>query len=370
MNGAAWGGSEELWYKTALYLANNGAKTGCAVYAWPQKEERLKGLESAGCAVYRFPQRDKSGNKAMKLLKKIRHQKSLQRIVDALPLTDYETIVINLGGFEIYAAQWKNLYKRLSRYALVFHNYNETHLFSLRQKRILRAWIQNASVNLFAAAPIKKMLERALNLQLNNGAVFINPITFAPPAQAIPFPPPPNGTYVFAVFAALDVSRKAQDKLINVLSTRQWKQRPWQLRLYGEGGDKALLQKLIDDAGLQTKVFLKGHTGNVAGAMRESHLVLQLTAVDAMPLSVMEAMAVGRPLAVTRIGDMPAWVHEEENGWVCNSDEESINACLEKAWQRRDEWEAMGLRSFQIFRQRFPVQTEEAFLERLRSETK
>ena len=37
MNGAAWGGSEELWFQTALYAANNGYKVGCAFYEWPQK---------------------------------------------------------------------------------------------------------------------------------------------------------------------------------------------------------------------------------------------------------------------------------------------------------------------------------------------
>lgn len=367
MNGAAWGGSEELWYTTALYLAGRGVTVGCAAYAWPEKEERLQKLEGAGCAVYRLPQRDKSGNVATRLVKKIRHQKKMRRAVDALPLPQYGMVLVNQGGFEVCATQWKNFYKRLHRYALVFHNYSEGHVFSARQKGILKAWLQNAATNLFAANPIKEMLQRQLNTEIKNAAVFVNPITFTPPLQAGAFPPLVDGGYIFSVVAALDVERKAQDKLIRILSTEKWKARRWQLRLYGEGKDRTLLQTLIDENGLAQSVFLKGHTAAVAEALRQSHLVLQLTAVDAMPLSVMEAMAVGRPLAVTRIGDMPAWVREGDNGWVCSVDEEAIDACLEKAWQHRHEWEAMGRRSFRLFKQKFPARVEEDFLRLLQA---
>ncbi|HYC29607.1 MAG TPA: hypothetical protein VEB42_12330, partial [Chitinophagaceae bacterium] len=55
MNGAPWGGSEELWYNTALYLAAKGTKVACAVYDWPSNETKLHRLEELGCKVYRLP---------------------------------------------------------------------------------------------------------------------------------------------------------------------------------------------------------------------------------------------------------------------------------------------------------------------------
>jgi len=366
MNGAPWGGSEELWYSTAMYLAERGVKVGCAAHAWPEKESRLQALEDAGCRVHRLPVRKKKkGAFLQNLLQKRAYRKELNDTVQQIPFTEYGTVIVNQGGFEVYTGAWRNLYKRLPRYTLVFHNYNQEQVFSASQKAALRSWIDHASVNLFAAAQMHKVLRDHLGTEIQNKAVFINPITIKPPTEPAPFLPIDQGNVIFSVFAALDVNRKAQDKLIRVLSSEKWKARPWQLFLYGEGKDKSLLEKLITDGGLKGKVLLKGHTSSVAEAMKNSHLVLQLTNIDAMPLTVIEAMAIGRPLAVTNIGDMPAWVHEGENGWVCSTSEEAIEACLEKAWQQREQWKQMGQRSFDIFQQQYPQQVEESFLKLL-----
>ncbi len=96
--------------------------------------------------------------------------------------------------------------------------------------------------------------------------------------------------------------------------------------------------------------------------MKDTHLVLQLSDIDAMPLSVVEAMAMSRPLVVTRIGDMPLWVHENENGWVSDTDPGPIDEVLENAWQSRERWEEMGKASFRIFKEKFPDSAEQSFI--------
>jgi glycosyltransferase involved in cell wall biosynthesis len=166
--------------------------------------------------------------------------------------------------------------------------------------------------------------------------------------------------YVFSVFAALDFKRKAQDKLISLFATQRWRERPVILNLYGEGKDKAQLQALIAELSLEKTVFLRGHTTDVPAALKETHLVLQLSAIDAMPLSVVEAMAMSRPLVVTRIGDMPLWIHENVNGWVAASN--SAEDTLEQAWNSKDRWEEMGKASFRIFREKFPDSAEQSFI--------
>ena len=364
MNGAAWGGSEELWYKTALYLASKGAHVGCAVYHWPEKENRLQQLKEAGCKIYLLPNRKKIKSSFFKNLPaKIRYNRKLKAVIDGLPVQDYKTFIINQGGFEVYTNQWKRFYKRLLNYVLLFHNYNEQQVFSSTQKQSLQQWTQQAKANLFAARRIHSTLEKQIGHEIKNAGVFINPITFNAPPHPTPYPSLDNGNWILSVFAALDVNRKAQDKLVSILSSPKWKERPWILNLYGEGRDKALLQKQIEAKGLQNKIFLKGYTDRVAEAIANSHLLLQLTNIDAMPLTVAEGMALSRPLVVTRVGDMALWVHDGKNGWVCDSDEASIETCLEKAWQHRKQWEEMGRQSFHIFQQQFPTAVEESFLQ-------
>jgi glycosyltransferase involved in cell wall biosynthesis len=343
-------------------LAKKGEKVACAVYDWKEKEERIKALQDAGCQVFLLPNhKQRTGRGLKNLLTKLQKKTQLKEAIKKLPAAQYDIVVVNQGGYEIYTTAWKNFYRQLKNYVLLFHNYNEEQIFSSSQKKALQEWMQHASRNLFAAKRIQVVLEEKLSIAISNASVFINPITFDPPKQATPYPSLVDEQYQFAVFAALDVNRKAQDKLLTVLSSEKWKQRAWKLLLYGDGKDKVLLQQLIQQLGLEEKAFLKGHTTDVAAAMKESHLVLQITNIDAMPLSVMEAMAMARPVVVSRIGDMPYWVKPKETGWICDTNLEAIDACLEEGWRARNQWEKIGISSFELFQQKFPTHVEETF---------
>src|SRR5690606_18588758 len=113
---------------------------------------------------------------------------------------------------------------------------------------------------------------------------------------------------------------------------------------------------------------LEGHTDNVQSVLANAHLLLQITHQDAMPLSVMEAMSVARPIMVSKIGDMPYWVKEDENGWIVNQASISlIRNKLEWAWQKRDSWEAMGRISYEMIQENFPASPEKILLNQMES---
>lgn len=366
MNGASWGGSEELWYRTALYVAKKGWKVGCAIYYWPQKEERIRELQNAGCNIYWLPNKGRlKENFFQKLQYKLTKFK-LKRCIASLPVDDYTMVVINQGGFEACTPLWKNFYKRVRTYALLFHNYNEDETFSSPKTTVLKNWTNNATYNLFAAERIQKVLEKRLGSPIPNAGMLINPITIAQPEQITVCPSLGNEPVVFVMMAALDADRKAQDNLIRALSFPKWKKRDFVLYLYGDGKSKKFLHSLIHQVGLESKVFLQGHTEDVKSALEQAHLVLQITHMDAMPISVVEAMAMGRPLVVSNIGDMPLWVQENENGWVSkNASVEEINKVLERAWSERNNWSEMGKKSFSVFKERYPPSPEQYFLNQL-----
>ena len=365
MNGASWGGSEEIWYKTALYCAAREWNVGCAAFEWEDKEPQLTTLSKNGCRVYRIPNK---GRAKKNIAEKIRYKFTKREQVKfcrTLPFDEYDLVVVNLGGYEICNKQWKNFYSHLRHYALVFHNYNEHATWSKDKATILKNWMFNANKNLFDATKICSVLERQLNITVPNASTIINPITFSPPVTSALLPSAKEN-YVFVVMAALDVSRKAQDNLITALSSLKWGKRNWVLHLYGEGQDKQQLETLIQQQQLQDKVFLQGHTTDVKSALEQAHLVLQITHMDAMPISVVEAMAMSRPLVVSNIGDMPLWVQENKNGWVSkNASVEEIDKVLEKAWSERSNWSEMGKKSFSIFKERYPPSPEQYFLDQL-----
>ncbi len=366
MNGGAWGGSEELWYQTALYAARNGYKVGCAFYDWPKKKERIEKLKAAGCEIYLFSNK---GREKRTFAERLQHKITKRKVraySRSLPVTEYDITVVNLGYLEIVSLYWKHFHPYVKNYVLLFHVHNDEDPVKEKQKPLLKKWVTGARHNLFASDRTKDFFEKNLSIKIPNADILINPITFEAPGELTAYPPLNNGNYIFIMLATLDVRRKAQDNLVKALSSQKWKERNWQLYLYGGGESEQKLKALVDEKGLHEKVILKGHTQDVKAALAETHLLLQMTHIDAMPLAVIEALAMAKPLAVSDIGDMPKWVKEDVNGWIsADASVALIDETLEKAWRDKERWEDMGKASYQIFREQFPASPEQYFLEQI-----
>ncbi|MBL7702238.1 MAG: glycosyltransferase [Ferruginibacter sp.] len=356
MNGAAWGGSEELWFRTAIWMSNNGYKIGVGCYNWPDKQERINELKKAGCSVYLLP--NKKG-----LFKKLTVKKAL----NSIPFHEYGLTVVNQGGWEeILHYPFIDLYKKLPAYVILNHNYNENAVLSFSKQKLLQQWISGAKMNFGATQKIFEVIERKFSISIEKKETLVNPITFT--ADTVPGEYPADDTCTWIMLAELDTARKAQDILINTLSSAKWKARNWRLHLYGKGKDKEKLEKLIIEKGLENKVFLKGFTTDIKQALLDCHQLLQCTLIDAMPLSVVEAMAAGRPCVVSKVGDMPVWIEDGVNGFICSAvTVEKIDEAMENCWQQKNNWAAMGKNAFETFLKKYPQPYEEKIADILRS---
>lgn len=366
MAGSAWGGSEELWYRTALLAQSRGWKVGCSVYYWADKEKKMQVLDDAGAAIYYFPNK---GRTKKNLLERVQNKISkwkIKKVIADLPVDEYDIVVVNQGAFENTTPAWRDFYKRLDRYVVLYHNYKEHEVLKGIKKAAVQNWISHAQANLFASRRIIEILQQNSGINIVNDEILLNPISFPLPSDASPFPPLQSGQYRFIVLAALELWRKAQDNLIKALSSQKWKERNWTLHLYGEGKDRQKLAELIRTNDLEKKIFLEGHSNDVRPVLQNAHLLFQITHIDAMPLSVVEALAIGRPVVVSKIGDMPYWVEEGENGWIAeNASVEEIDRTLEKAWQQKEHWPQLGLNAFARFKKKFTGSAEEKLLEKI-----
>ena len=354
MNGAAWGGSEELWFRAALWMCKNDYKIGIGCYDWAEKQDRITELKNAGCRMYLLP--NKKG-----LFKKAAIKKSLHSI----PFQEYGLTVVNQGGWEeILHAPFSNLYKKLPAYVMLNHNYNENTELSFTKQKLLQQWISGAQMNFGATPKIFEVIEKKFSISMDKKQTLINPITFQPNIIEGPYPAFVDEACIWVMLAELDTSRKAQDILIRALSSPKWKARNWQLHIYGKGKDKEKLEKLIIELGLEGNVFLKGFTTNIKQTLFDCHLLLQCTLIDAMPLSVVEAMATGRPCIVSKVGDMPVWVEDGVNGFICPAvNVEGIDKVMENCWQQKNYWPAMGKKAFETFIKKYPQPYEEKIAE-------
>ncbi|MEO6255084.1 MAG: glycosyltransferase, partial [Ferruginibacter sp.] len=273
MNGAAWGGSEEIWFRTALWMCKNNYRVGIGCYDWEEKQGRINKLKEAGCKVYLLPNK-----------KNLFKKRAIKKILDLIPFNEYKLAVINQGGWEeILHAPFKGLYKQLPNYVITNHNYNENAVLPFTKQKLLQQWISGAQMNFGATRKIFEVLEQKFNIRIDKKETLINPITFEPNGKPCPYPAFTNDVCIWVMLAELDTARKAQDILINVLSSAKWVARNWQLHLYGKGKDKEMLEKLIRDSGLENKVFLQGFTSNIKQMLQDCHLLLQCTRIDAMP---------------------------------------------------------------------------------------
>jgi glycosyltransferase involved in cell wall biosynthesis len=359
MNSAAWGGSEEIWYKSAMYLTKKNFRVGICCFNWHGKEEKIQQLTEAGCELFLLPAK----NETISLRGKFKLKKKLQSV----RFKNYDRVIVNQGGWkDIVHGPFKELFKVLPPYCLLFHNYDENDLLQGSKKKIFSEWVHRAEKNIGDAARIFSAIKKSIDIEVPRQEILFNPIAFPQPNNITPFHSSPSGKLIFAMLAELDTKRKAQDKLITALAGHKWKERNFELNFYGKGHDQSYLEYLIKDKQLFSKIFLKGYTKNVEEALTHSHIVLQITNFDAMPIAVTEAIALSRPVIVSHVGDMPLWIKDEVNGWVaCNTNIEEIDLVLEKVWQNRERLEEMGKESFRIFKEKYPVDPIEYFLKQV-----
>ncbi len=354
MKGDPWGGSEEFWFRIAMHMARSGYRVHCAFYHWPSgKDHKILQLQQEGCHLTLLTNPDL----ATGLLGRLKKKQLLQSQVRTLLSTSFNLVCISQGGFEeVIHHPFRNLLPLLKNFVLVNHNYNESRVLNGRRKQRLFNWTHAAAMNMAASAKVFTALKKIAGFTIPNAEVIVNPLTISVKEVATGWPAlNSNGNYNWVMMAQLDTARKAQDVLVKALSNLKWKQRNWELYLYGKGEDTSMLESLIEKNNLQDKVHLMGHTNKVEEVLLNAHLLLQVTHIDAMPLSVTEAMSMARPCVVSRTGDMPLWIKDGVNGYIATAvTEQGIDEVLEKAWQQKDRWPQMGLESFNLFQQKYP----------------
>jgi len=147
---------------------------------------------------------------------------------------------------------------------------------------------------------------------------------------------------------------KGQDLLLRVLAREHWRRRPLHLSFFGHG---------INDEGMKamakyyrlTNVSFHGFDDDVASIWRDHHGLLLGSRAEGLPLVLVEAMLCGRVPIVTAVAGNREVVDDNETGFLAAAPtEDAIDEALERAWQRRDEWQAIGARAAERIRTLVP----------------
>lgn len=96
----------------------------------------------------------------------------------------------------------------------------------------------------------------------------------------------------------------------------------------GEGDLQQELRQLIDDAGLQDRVFLLGLRHDVADLLRAADALVLSSRYEGAPNVVLEALAVERPVIATRVGACAELLGDDWDLLIPPSDPEALAAAI------------------------------------------
>ncbi|MEV6728693.1 MULTISPECIES: glycosyltransferase [unclassified Streptomyces] len=117
-----------------------------------------------------------------------------------------------------------------------------------------------------------------------------NPLPFMPDSPA------PRTEKVVASVGRL-AFEKGVDLLLDAWAEAAPQHPDWVLRIYGAGVEEPALQAHATALGLETSVTWMGSTDDVLGALRGASVFAQASRAEGFPITLLEAMATGLPVA-------------------------------------------------------------------------
>ena len=181
-------------------------------------------------------------------------------------------------------------------------------------------------------------------MKIKNGQFTWNPLNIEMPIA--PLTLPEMSIIKMAIVGNLS-GGKGHDTALEVLSTLAWKDREWQLNIYGEGEGKKYLEELASYYGIMGKVNFYGYVDNILEVWKTNHLLLLPSAGEGLPISLVEAMACGRTAVVTDVGGNTELITEDQTGFIAVSpSSEAFGVAMEKAWENKNKWKKMGIAAF------------------------
>ena len=370
-----WGGSEELWAGAALSLATRGHRVAVFKTNVERAHPQIQRLLAAGCRVNdlfkaRLPVIGRAVNAvATERFQITPHRRQMLHVAFYLKWQRPDLVVISQGD-NYDALQFGNLCRLLKMpYVLVSQKAPDIFWPPDDARHDRRQAFQSARCCYFVSRHNLRVTQEQLGCALPNAEVISNPFGVQS-AGPLPWPhQTDDGEFRLACVARLYVLDKGQDILLRVLSQPKWKARKLRVNFFGQGVNRQGLIELAQRLKVD-KVSFCGHTGDVAEVWRDHHALVLPSRAEGLPLSLVEAMMCGRAVIATDVGGNAEVLQNEVSGFLASgANETAFDEAMERAWQRREEWQQMGKEAERRIRQLVPPNPAQLFSDKLLSVT-
>jgi glycosyltransferase involved in cell wall biosynthesis len=350
MGGSPWGGSEALWFATAIHALKQDDEVFVSVFDWGSVHPKILKLQKAGAEISFRKKFNSSANIFEKISRFFKHRipsinKDYQAVINFNP----SVVFISQGDSFDLAIHHRPLFNLLAKhaipYAFVCHSHSQYSLIPPVSIFPGAKEIFNLAQQVYFVSKRQwQLTERRLVSRVANGQFTWNPINMKMPDQSLPWME--DNFIQMAIVGSLD-GNKGQDTAFEVLSKSQWIQRKWKLNIYGKGEGENYLQQLAAFYNISDKVFFHGYVDDIKNIWQTNQILLLPSAGEGMPISLVEAMACGRPAVVTDVGGNTELIIENQTGFVAASPStESFADAMERAWLSQNTWKKLGINYF------------------------
>lgn len=358
-----WGGSEDLWSSAAAVLAEQGHKVSVLKGRVDEKQPRIRRLRALGCPIWDFrklpfvPRKVQSGLTLFAW--PITYALQMLRLRYALWRARPELVVVSQGA----NADGLFLLKRIRRsglpYAIVCQKATDMYWPGDVDLEDMRADYGRALACFFVSRHNLHLTEEQIGLRLPHASVVRNP--FLVPWERDEAWPADEGVTRLACVGRLYPREKGQDLLLRVLARDRWKARPIHVTFFGSGQHEQGLRAMAGLLGLDNVTFA-GFTSDAASIWRDNHALILPSRAEGLPLVIVEAMLSGRVTIATDVAGAREVVTNDVNGFLAAAPtEDAIDEAMERAWQRRSEWRAIGEAAAREIRTLVPSDPPRAF---------
>ena len=351
---SAWGGSEELWSQTAATMLRRGHRVSINVASQNASVPQLENLRNLGADIYRSNRR--------------RFGRQLRGLFGAdlapyklwLSRTRPDFVLISMSWHldDLTIAQacasmkipYGVLVQAASPYQWIGPRLYESHR---------RAFTQ-ASACYFVSTQNREIVESNLALNLSNASIVDNAFNVA---SDVSLQWPAEDTWKLACVARINFQSKGQDLLLRVLKQPKWKSRPLQVSLWGV--DEGNLQQVKDTIKLYDlgkAVTIGGFSADITSVWATHHGLILPSRYEGNSLAMIEAMICGRIPIVTDVGRVRELVDDNRSGFIAPAPTaDMLDEAMERAWNRRHEWQAMGALATTAIKTRHSMRPAEDF---------
>jgi len=132
-------------------------------------------------------------------------------------------------------------------------------------------------------------------------------------------PPAGHGKFLVSFFGRLS-QEKAPDVFVEIARLIRDRDEVY-FCMTGDGPLRSAILNLIERYSLQNRIYAPGFVEDVGTLMELSDVVVVPSRLDGMPLVVLEAQALGKPVVASAVGSIPEMITDNESGFLCKPED-------------------------------------------------